>query len=511
MTAPPGAQRGERPGRPPGADRANLAGASCRFPPRVEVSDELLRRLGSVCTSVDTEPAACAAAGDDWWPISAHWAAAGLLAARPAAVLRPASATEVAAVLALCSEAKVPVTPAAGRSGVCGGAVPVSGGVALDLLGLSGVSAVDDTSLLVEVAPGTFGDDFERRLRRDHGLTAGHWPQSMAISTVGGWAACRGAGQYSTRYGKIEDMVEGLEVVLADGRVLRTGGSAPRAATGPDLTALFVGSEGTLGVITSLRLRVHPLAPAERAGAWVFPTFAAGLDACRRILRRQATPAVLRLYDPTESARHLGERDGCALLVLDEGDAEVVGATFRVVAEECAAAAPLGDAPVRQWLERRNEVPSLGELAAAGIVADTVEVAAHWGVLDGLYERVVSAVGALAGTLAVSAHQSHAYGAGACLYFTFAGRPSGAGGPDPTAAEAYYCAAWDAVLEATLEVGGAISHHHGVGHNRARYLRRALGEGYGLLEALKASLDPAGILNPGVLGLPSPFAPAPWP
>src|SRR2546423_708440 len=108
---------------------------------------------------------------------------------------------------------------------------------------------VDDTSLLVDVRPGTFGDLFEHQLRTDHGLTLGHWPQSMALSTVGGWLACRSAGQYSTRYGKIEDMVVGLEVALADGRLIRTGGGAPRAAMGPDLNQLFVGSEGTLGVI----------------------------------------------------------------------------------------------------------------------------------------------------------------------------------------------------------------------------------------------------------------------
>jgi alkyldihydroxyacetonephosphate synthase len=214
----------------------------------------------------------------------------------------------VAAVLRICNEAGVPVTPAAGRSGVCGASVPVHGGVALDLTGMEGITDVDDTSLLVEVLPGTFGDVFEDELRAAHGLTAGHWPQSMALSTVGGWLACRGAGQLSTRYGKIEDIVAGLEVVLADGTVVRTGGF-PRAAAGPDLTQLFVGSEGTLGVITSARLRAHPVPPAERRAAFAFPAFAEGNDACRRILRRGATPAVLRLYDATEANRSYGTDD----------------------------------------------------------------------------------------------------------------------------------------------------------------------------------------------------------
>src|SRR5205807_9287211 len=207
------------------------------------------------------------------------------------AVARPRSAAEVCAVLRICDEARVPVTPVAGRSGVCGASVPAFGGVALDLCGLAGLLEVDGDSLLVDVAPGTFGDVLEAELRAGHGVTLGHWPQSMALSTVGGWLACRSAGQYSTRYGKIEDMVVGLEVVLADGRVVRTGGSGPRAAVGPDLTQLFVGSEGTLGVITEARLRVHPTAPVERRAAYGFASFAEGLDACQRILRRGATPA----------------------------------------------------------------------------------------------------------------------------------------------------------------------------------------------------------------------------
>jgi alkyldihydroxyacetonephosphate synthase len=433
-----------------------------------------------------------------------QWALDGQVTALPALVAQPASADEVAAVLRICNEAGVPVTPAAGRSGVCGASVPVHGGVALDLTGMEGITDVDDTSLLVEVLPGTFGDVFEDELRAAHGLTAGHWPQSMALSTVGGWLACRGAGQLSTRYGKIEDIVAGLEVVLADGTVVRTGGF-PRAAAGPDLTQLFVGSEGTLGVITSARLRAHPVPPAERRAAFAFPTFAEGNDACRRILRRGATPAVLRLYDATEANRSYGTGDKAALLVLDEGDPAVVDAVLTVVAEECGGAERLDDGLVEQWLGHRNDVSALEGLTRKGFVVDTMEVSGPWSALPRMYEEGVAALLGVEGMLVASAHQSHSYLDGACLYFTFAGRP-----PEDER-ERLYVAAWDAGTRAVLAAGGSLSHHHGVGLNRSRFVPEALGAGFGVLSAVKAALDPAGILNPGKLGLPSPFGSVRWP
>ena len=257
---------------------------------RVAVDDTLVRRLADACASVSTLDDDRTEAGRDWWPLAIGWAAGGAVPSRPAVVARPTDTAQVSAVLALCDAARIPVTPAGGRSGVCGASIPLFGGVALDLCGLAGIGDVDATSLVADLRAGTFGPDVEAGLRDGHGLTLGHWPQSMDLSTVGGWLACRGAGQYSNRYGKIEDMVLGLEVVLADGRVVRTGGRGPRSATGPDLTQLFVGSEGTLGVITEGRFRVHPVPAGDGRRAFGFGSFADGLDACRRILRRGADP-----------------------------------------------------------------------------------------------------------------------------------------------------------------------------------------------------------------------------
>jgi alkyldihydroxyacetonephosphate synthase len=493
--------------------------------PRVPVDEVLLDRLRSACAEVTVDDAERAEAGRDWWPLAIRWATRGAVPARPAALARPTDAEQVAAVLAACNDARVPVTAVAGRSGVCGSSVPVFGGVALDLCGLSGVVDVDTTSLLAEVLPGTFGPDLETELRaRD--TTLGHWPQSMDLSTVGGWVACRGAGQYSTRYGKIEDMVAGLEVALADGRVISTGGTGPRAAVGPDLTQLFVGSEGVLGVITEVQLRLHPVAPAQGRRAYAFPGFADGLEVCRRVLQRGATPAVLRLYDRTESARSFELAEQCALVVLDEADGGLLEATLAIVDTECAAkgGGRLDDAVVERWLSHRNDVSALAPLYRAGVVVDTIEIAARWSTLPLLYDACVSALLELDGTLAASAHQSHAYVDGACLYFTFAGRmpeaaseTGAAPGSDADAAaadawaERYYTSAWRVVMDMVRAHGGAISHHHGIGFNRARFMAGALGGAFDVLVGLKETLDPRGILNPGKLGLPSPFGEVLWP
>jgi alkyldihydroxyacetonephosphate synthase len=490
---------------PAGSVHDRLGAATVSVPP------ELLDRIASTGTAVLTDDNTRAEAGRDWWPLAIGWAAEGGVPQRPAAVVRPTSTEQVSGVLAASNEARVPVTAAAGRSGVCGGSVPVHGGIALDMTAMTGLIDVDETSLTADVRAGTFGPDLEVALGAvGDGYTLGHWPQSMDLSTVGGWLACRGAGQYSTRYGKIEDMVLGLEVVLADGRVVRTEGRAPRAATGPNLTQLFVGSEGTLGVITEARLRIHPLPKAQGRRALGFTTFVAGLEACRRILRRGATPAVLRLYDQAESARNFEQPDTNLLIVLDEADPNIVASTLAVVDDECsseAGAHPLDDDLVQRWLEHRNDVSALAPLWRGGIVVDTVEVSGPWAALPGLFEDVVDALTAIDGTLAASAHQSHAYTDGACLYFTFAGR-----GPDGDAEwrERYYRDAWDAVTDVTLAHHAAISHHHGIGLNRSRFLPRALGSGFEVLRGLKATFDPHGILNPGKFGLASPFGPAPW-
>ncbi len=471
--------------------------------PAVAVPDTVLSQLQDACASVTTDPAVTAEASRDWWPLAMTWALEGQVAGLAGAVARPSSIDEIVSVVRICNQAAIPLTAAAGRSGVCGSSVPLYGGVVLDLCDLAGIVSVDDAALTVDVAPGTFGDHFEHELRTTYGLTCGHWPQSVTLSTVGGWLACRGAGQLSTRYGKIEDMVVGMDVVLADGTLIHTGGNA-RQSTGPDLNQLFIGSEGTLGIIAGARLRVHPAPTHERRLAVGFASFVEGLEACRRMLRRGATPAVLRLYDPVEANRNYQTGDLAVLLALDEGEPSLVDASFNVVEEECETALGLDVELVERWMGHRNDVSQLEQLIGGGLVVDTMEITGPWSALPAIYEEAVAAIKAVPGTLAASAHQSHAYPEGACLYFTFAGKP------DPDAKDPYYRAVWDAGTRAVLARGGSLSHHHGVGINRARFMAEALGAAHATLGAIKLALDPNGILNPGKLGLPSPFGPNPF-
>ncbi|MHB1090370.1 MAG: FAD-binding oxidoreductase [Ilumatobacteraceae bacterium] len=470
------------------------------------VTSDVFDALESVCET-STNSLDIAQHGRDWWPLAMHWSLAGVLPRRPAAVCRPNSTQQVVETVRICAKHDVPLTVSGGRSGVCGAAIPLYGGVVLDTTSMTGICSVDRESGIVEVLPGTFGPEFENELRTQHQLTVGHFPQSFDISTVGGWVACRGAGQYSTRYGKIEDMVVALEVVLADGSVITTGGT-PAAAMGPDLTSLFVGSEGTLGIVTRIWLRAHPLPQHERRAAYSFSSFNDGISACRDAIRGGATPAVLRLYDKHESARSHGT-DGttCTLLVLDAGDEALIDATMHIVdtAVRSHGAVDSDVELVERWIHHRNDTSGLQVLTRKGYIVDTMEVSAPWSKLSTIVNNVRSALLEIPGTRAATCHLSHSYLDGACLYFTFAAET------EPDRLDAHYVTLWDAAQRAAIAAGSNISHHHGIGINRARFMAESLGNAFDVLAKLKSTLDPNDILNPGKLGLPTRRGNVAWP
>src|SRR5690606_35817393 len=252
-----------------------------------------------------------------------------------------------------------------------------------------------------------------------------------------------------TGYGNIEDLVLALEVVLPDGRVLRTR-ETPRASAGPDLRQLFLGSEGTLGIVTEVAFSLRPLPEVSRGRALHFPSFAAGLGAARRLLRAGLRPTVLRLYDPRESRRHFRAfvpRGRAALLLRFEGAEAVVAGEEAVAEPICreSGGVPADPALVDHWLAHRNQVPSFRSFLEQGVVVDTIEVAATWSRLAGVYERVVASLGEVPGLLAATAHASHAYRSGANLYFSFAAKP-----PEPRQLAATYAECCRRAMQATL-------------------------------------------------------------
>ena len=433
----------------------------------------------------------------DTWPLALLREHENRLSTRPACVVRPTSTDEVAAVLRYANRERVPVVPFGGGSGVCGGVLPPAGAIVVDMRRMDQLLELNELALQARVQAGMYGHHFEAALAA-RGYSMGHWPQSVSISTVGGWVATRAAGQFSTRYGSIEDMLLGLEAVLPDGRVVRIK-PAPRRAAGPDLRHVFLGAEGTIGIVTELTVKVFPEPESRKLLSFALPDFDAGLEAIRHIVRVGWRPPVLRLYDPMESGRHFGQwqpDDRSVLLVVTEGPAALAA----VEAEACHAISTghggeaLGEAPVQHWLAERNNVPSLLSFIERGFVLDTIEVAAEWDRIHTLYGEVCAAVRTVKGLVVISGHSSHSYAQGTNIYFTFVARPQ-----DPAEAESTYLACWEQAMEATLRAGGTISHHHGIGRMRTRWMPAEHGEGLSVLRAMKRALDPNGILNPGVL------------
>ncbi len=466
------------------------------------MSDALARLRAALGDCVRSDEATRAAHRTDSWVLAELRAFEGRPAPLPLAVLEPRDTAEVARALRACRELALPLVPYGGGSGVCGAIEPGPGALVLSTRRLDGLVRLDPVDLTASFRAGTLGIDAERRVR-EADLTIGHWPQSVELSTVGGWVATRASGQLSTGYGNIEDLVLALEVVLPDGRVLRTR-ETPRSAAGPDLRALFLGSEGTLGVVTEVTFSLRPLPEASRGQAYHFTDFQRGLEALRRIVRAGWRPPVARLYDPRESRRGYREfapRGRALLLLLHEGPAAALEVERAAVAELCRGEGGEDADPrsVEVWLERRNQVPSWRSFLEQGTIVDTIEVAATWSRIGHVYDDVTRSLAEVPGLLSASAHASHVYRSGTNLYFSFAARRD-----DPGGLATAYAECWRRTLEATLAAGGGMAHHHGIGRVRRAWLARELGEGgLAALRALKQALDPEGLLNPGNL-LPDP-------
>jgi alkyldihydroxyacetonephosphate synthase len=428
----------------------------------------------------------------------------------PDAVLLPGDDDAVAAILRYCTEHRIAVVPFGGGTSVVGGLDPTRGGfaavVSLDLRRFDQLISLDKVSGQAALGAGVTGPDAERLLG-EHGFSLGHFPQSFEYATIGGFAATRSSGQDSAGYGRFDNMVRGLRVVTPVGTLEL--GRAPESAAGPDLRQLLIGSEGTLGVITQVWLRVHRIPEAVCHEAWSFPDFATGAAALRAVTQNATGPTVIRLSDEAETGVNLATTEsigegqltgGCLGITVFEGTKEHVESRHAETSALLAAqgGTSLGEGPAQAWERGRFGAPYLRDaLLSAGALCETLETATDWSNVPALKAAVTQALtDALAetGTPAlVMCHISHVYPTGASLYFTVVAGQRG----NPVK---QWLAAKKAASDAIVATGGTITHHHAVGSHHRPWMRDEVGElGVQVLRAVKATLDPAGILNPGKL------------
>jgi alkyldihydroxyacetonephosphate synthase len=480
----------------------------------------------------------------DLWPRHHLTVRAGNPApAKPAAIAWPRTTEETAALAAYCAERGIAMVPFGAGSGVCGGILPGQDSLVVDVKRMESFRRIDRDARVVDVECGHMGVPFEERLGRA-GLTLGHFPSSILCSSVGGWIAGRGAGQASGYYGKIEDMVVGLDLVTGKGEIV----NARSRANGPSLVPLLVGSEGTLGILTSATLRVQP-APASRAlASWSFRSTEEAWEGMRELFQAGLRPAVLRLYDPFDAmlARmgsvkkpktakaHSSDDDGVIPgmgaqvlrtilqqptlfneLVDSKPGAFALGGALVVAvwegvgerpARELAQARAImermkgrydGEGAAARWLAHRYSVSyRQAPIFRSGLFVDTFEVAAPWSKLGALYDGVREAV---RGHAFIMAHMSHAYPDGCCIYFSFAGSAGPGEGDWNARCEERYDRIWRDAMAAANAAGATVAHHHGVGRSKAPALRAELGAGVDVIQAVMKAMDPAGVYNPGNL------------
>jgi alkyldihydroxyacetonephosphate synthase len=437
----------------------------------------------------------------------------GDASAAPDLVLLPDTHEQVLGVLRVCSERRIAVVPFGGGSSVVGGLDPAASGyagvVALDTRRLNALLELDEESRVAALEPGLRGPEAEALLS-DRGYTIGHFPQSFEYATLGGFAAARSSGQASAGYGRFDELVVGLRAATPAGTL--SLGRAPKSAAGPDLRQLLLGSEGAFGVITSLSVAIRPAPAVREYDGWRFASFGDGITALRRLAQDGPLPTVLRLSDEAETAINLarpteiggeGGSGGCLAITGYEGTPEDVEARRAAVTRVLRAGGATEEPGAGEsWAHGRYRGPYLRDaLLDAGALVETLETVTFWSRVPALYEAVSSALRAsltAQGTPpVVLCHVSHVYPTGASLYFTVASSQA----EDPVA---QWLAAKAAASDAILAAGASITHHHGVGTAHRDWYTREIGPlGVDVLRAVKAALDPAGIMNPGIL-LPVP-------
>ena len=437
------------------------------------------------------------ASSHDTWPLSTKLRRLGCHDYQADVVVKVTDEKQIQQVLALATANDTPVTPRALASSVTGQPLPTRGGIVLDVTGMTQHREINITNLTVEVSAGYNGGQLEDELQQ-MGWTLGHSPQSLYQSTVGGWLSTLATGQFSSYYGGIEELVTAYTVILATGEKLRLKAS-PRAAMGPDLRQLFIGAEGTLGIVTSVQLKIFPLPQTRLYDSLELPSIDAGLEIMREQAMAGLRPFLLRLYD-TNEARHAMQnplQDKPVMFLGTQGVDAVAHAemdAFMAIVHRHGGKS-IGSEGVLKWMERRFDFSTVEKLLDShGGFAETIEIAHTWDGISGLYHALHEMLTPLVDE--VLSHFSHVYPQGTSMYMILLGRESS----DREAVEKLRTI-WRETMRVCLEHHAELSHHHGGGLVRSPYARESLGSAHLLLRRVKQALDPNGTLNPGKLGL----------
>ena len=419
----------------------------------------------------------------------------------PMLVVQPTNTGEISKLLKYCNYNEIKVLPYGGGSGVLAGAETIyEDTVIIDLSRLNQMEAINEDDLTITCGGGTFIKDLEAAVL-EKGYILGHYPQSINLAQMGGLVSTTSIGQFSTGYGGIEDLLLGLEAVLPEGEIVSIKPN-PRKSTGPDLKHLFIGSEGTLGIITKVTVKVFPEPEVRWKGSYRVKDMEAGLEIIRRIMRTGIKPSVVRLHDWLECEKPYGafmEEGECLLIFLTEGREDITNVQGKIIEETTISSGGLaaGSKPVDIWFEHRNDAADEYEkYGAKGILVDTIEVSGLWSNIHKIYEETVERVYyEVPQVMYFSGHSSHSYINGTNIYFELGAFPE----ESVDDAKRIHTEVWDIVMEVTLKHGGSIAHHHGVGKHRAKYLPEELGSGMALLRGIKKAIDPKCIMNPGAL------------
>ena len=417
----------------------------------------------------------------------------------PAFAVMPDSAAEVSAILKVAAETGREVILKGGGTSLVGALESRPGSILIDLRGLNVIDAVNEIDHTVRVDAGVHGGELEERLN-EQGYTLGHFPRSLNLSTVGGWIATRAVGAFATRYGGIEDLIQGLDIVLPNGQFVETS-ATPRQQAGPKWLDLIPGSEGAFGIVTTVTLRVRPIPEERRFRAFSVPSFEGALETLRILVQRGICPAAVALADASETeslAFDLDTPEAENLLILAfDGISSVVdleeGLTTATLL--AAGATDLGSSPGLLWFDRLYRCDWLIDgNEPEGAMADEIDVTTPWSKLGEVIDAGRRALAAHAD--AVWTHSSAFYPTGAMIGFTFFIRKEN----DDEALVAYQLA-WRDCLDAVIAAGGGISHHNGIGQARLPWFAEQHGPGMQILRAVKTTLDPERRLNRGRLEL----------